>query len=69
MHRFKAIINSMTSKERICTRILNNSRKQRIAKGAGVQVSEVHKLLQRFDQAQHYAKLVKKGGFFNNMFR
>ncbi|HSW73748.1 MAG TPA: signal recognition particle protein, partial [Candidatus Limnocylindria bacterium] len=54
------IIGSMTPKERVYPRILDGSRKQRIAKGAGVSVSEVNLLLERFEQSQQYAKLFKK---------
>jgi signal recognition particle subunit SRP54 len=68
MGRFRAIISSMTPKERIYPRILNDSRKGRVAKGAGVAVSEVNKLLSRFDQMQQYAKLVKKSGGLRNIF-
>lgn len=68
LKRFRAIINSMTHKERIYPKLLNaSSRRQRIAQGAGVSVAEVNKLLQRFEEMQQYAKLLKKsgpGGFF-----
>ena len=60
MRRFKAIINAMTQKERFNHKLLNGSRKGRIAKGAGVAVSEVNSLLQRFEQMQQYAKLFKR---------
>lgn len=69
MKRFRAIINSMTFKERVYTRILNDSRKARIAKGAGVAVSEVDKLLSRFVNMQQYAKLIKKSGGLRNVFK
>ncbi|EKD23415.1 MAG: hypothetical protein ACD_82C00052G0001 [uncultured bacterium] len=62
--RFKAIIASMTKKERYFPKILDGSRKQRIAKGAGVNVEDVNILLQRFEQSQQYAKLLKKHGRF-----
>jgi len=62
--RFKAIISSMTSKERYCPRILDGSRKKRIAAGAGVKVEDVNSLLQRFEQSQQYAKLFKRFGRF-----
>jgi signal recognition particle subunit SRP54 len=55
--RFRAIISSMTLKERINTAILNNSRMQRIAQGAGVAVTDVSKLLKRFEEAKQYVKL------------
>ena len=60
LKRFKAIINSMTPKERLVPQILNGSRKSRIAKGAGVTVADVNMLLARFEETQQYAKLFKK---------
>lgn len=60
LRRFRAIISSMTLKERVSPAILDASRKQRIAKGAGVGVSDVNLLLERFEQSQQYAKLFKK---------
>lgn len=64
MKRFKAIINSMTPKERKNHRILDLSRKKRIAKGAGVELSAVNLLIDRFEQSQQYVKLFKKLGRF-----
>ncbi|HLW73028.1 MAG TPA: signal recognition particle protein [Candidatus Babeliales bacterium] len=55
--RFRAIICSMTPKERLNTTILNNSRMQRVAKGAGVNVVDVAQLLKRFEEAKQYVKL------------
>ena len=55
--KFRAIIFSMTLKERLNAAILNNSRMQRIAQGAGVGVSDVAKLLKRFEEAKQYVKL------------
>ena len=69
MRRFRAIINSMTRKERLYTKLLNGSRRQRVARGAGVTVSEVDKLLSRFDQMQQYAKLIRKSGGFRQFFK
>ncbi|MFC1842104.1 signal recognition particle protein [Candidatus Dependentiae bacterium] len=62
--KFKAIISSMTPKERYYPKLLDGSRKQRIAKGAGARVEDVNTLLQRFEQSQQYAKLFKKFGRF-----
>ena len=64
MKKFKAIISSMTPNERVYPKILNGSRKSRIAKGAGVAVSDVNALLQRFEQSQQFAKLFKRFGRF-----
>lgn len=62
MKRFKAIISSMTLKERLNPRILDNSRKERVARGAGVRVTDINSLLKRFEETQQYAKLFKKFG-------
>lgn len=62
--KFKAIISSMTPKERLYPRILDGSRKKRIAKGAGVTPADVNALLQRFEQSQQFAKLFKRFGRF-----
>lgn len=62
MKKFKAIIRSMTPKERLNHKLLQASRKQRIAKGAGVHVSDINILLQRFEQMQQFAKLFKSMG-------
>lgn len=64
VRKFKAIISSMTPKERYFPKVLDGSRKSRIAKGAGVKVEDVNILLQRFEQSQQYAKLFKKHGRF-----
>lgn len=68
MRQFKAIINSMTPKERILPRILDGSRKKRIAQGAGVQVSDVNQLLARFEQTMQFAKMMKGSGRFPRLF-
>jgi signal recognition particle subunit SRP54 len=60
LKKFKAIISSMTKKERIYPKILTSSRKQRIAKGAGVQISDINLLVSRFEQMRQFAKLFKK---------
>ncbi len=64
MKKFKAIISSMTAKEKLFPKILDASRKKRIAKGAGVTVTQVNSLLQRFEQSQQYVKLFKRFGRF-----
>ena len=50
MRRVESIILSMTKEERANPSLMNPSRKQRIAKGAGVEVSEVNRLVKQFDQ-------------------
>ena len=52
-----AIITSMTKKERRNPQVLDASRRKRIAAGAGVQVSDVNKLMQQYEQS---AKLMKQ---------
>lgn len=61
------IINSMTRQERSSPDILNNSRKQRIAKGSGTDVQEVNKLLKQYDQMQKMMKKFKKGNLLGMM--
>lgn len=56
MDRVEAIILSMTAQERANPSILNPSRKQRIAKGAGVDISEVNRIVKQFDQMKKMMK-------------
>jgi len=58
--KFKAIICSMTPKERIIPKILTPGRIARIARGAGVKATDVALLLRRFEESQQYAKLFKR---------
>ncbi len=60
--RTEAIIQSMTPAERQNTKLLNGSRRLRIAKGAGVTVTDVNQLVARFEQAAKMMKTVAKGG-------
>ena len=52
----EAIIHSMTEEERNNPDIINPSRKKRIAKGAGVDISEVNKVMKQFDQGRKMMK-------------
>lgn len=61
MKKFKAIIRSMTPKERIFPRVLDSSRKERIAEGSGTALTDINLLLKRFEQSQQFAKLFKRG--------
>ena len=70
LKRTESIIYSMTAKERSNPDILNPSRKNRIARGAGVDISEVNKLVKQFDQMKKMMKQMpgmmkgaKKGRF------
>jgi signal recognition particle subunit SRP54 len=60
--RTEAIIQSMTLQERHVPKLLNGSRRLRIAKGSGTTVTEVNQLVQRFEQAAKMMKTVAKGG-------
>lgn len=60
--RTEAIIQSMTLQERHTPKLLNGSRRLRIAKGSGTTVTEVNQLVQRFEQAAKMMKTVAKGG-------
>src|SRR5687767_5890594 len=62
MVRTEAIIKSMTRQERRKPEILNGSRRQRIARGAGVKIVEVNQLLKSFQQMQKMMKMMKGGG-------
>ena len=71
--KIEAIIYSMTKEERSNPDVFNPSRKQRIAKGAGVDISQVNKLVKQFEQARKMMKSMpglmggkgkkKRGGF------
>ena len=65
--RVTAIISSMTPAEREDPKILNGSRRARIARGSGMQVSDVNGLIERFTQAQKMMKQVAKGGAIPGM--
>ncbi|MFI7584671.1 signal recognition particle protein [Kocuria sp. M1N1S27] len=59
--RVEAIVRSMTPHERVAPKIINGSRRARIAKGSGVTVSEVNQLMERFTQAQKMMKRLAQG--------
>ena len=70
LKRTEAIIQSMTAKERKNPDIINPSRKNRIARGAGVNISEVNRLMKQFEQMKKMMKQMpgmmkgaKKGPF------
>jgi signal recognition particle subunit SRP54 len=60
--RVEGIINSMTPAERARPELLKASRKRRIALGAGVQVQEVNRVLNQFEQSQKMMKMMSRGG-------
>ncbi|PSK95624.1 signal recognition particle subunit FFH/SRP54 (srp54) [Murinocardiopsis flavida] len=62
LDRITAIIRSMTPGERLNPKLINGSRRLRIANGSGVQVSDVNGLVTRFFEAQKMLKQMKNGG-------
>ena len=54
----EAIINSMTPKERENPDIINQSRRQRIAKGSGTKIEDVNRLMKQFDQTRKMMRMV-----------
>ncbi|WP_166998273.1 signal recognition particle protein [Paramicrobacterium fandaimingii] len=60
--RTEAIIQSMTRAERTNPKLLNGSRRLRIARGSGSTVTDVNQLVNRFEQAAKMMKTVAKGG-------
>jgi signal recognition particle subunit SRP54 len=60
--QIEAIISSMTHEERRDPRVLNGSRKRRVARGSGVTVTEVNDLLNQFRQMQRMMKQLGQGG-------
>jgi signal recognition particle subunit SRP54 len=62
MRRQIAIINSMTPAERRFPKTINGSRKKRIAKGCGLQVQDVNRLLKQFTQMEKMMKKMSRGG-------
>ncbi|MFN5048713.1 signal recognition particle protein [Roseateles sp.] len=72
MKRMEGILNAMSAKERAQPALLMDgkskaSRKRRIAAGAGVQIQEVNRLLNQFDQMQGMMKKMKGGGLMKMM--
>lgn len=67
MRRLEGIICSMTPQERARPELLKASRKRRIAAGAGVQVQEVNRLLNQFEQMRTMMKTMQKGGLARMM--
>jgi signal recognition particle subunit SRP54 len=74
MKRIEAIINSMTLEERRKPKVINSSRKKRIAAGSGTSVQEINQLLNQFRDMQKMMKKLGKGkmpnlpGGFGDMF-
>ena len=58
---YEAILLSMTSRERRLPRVIDGSRRRRIAAGSGTSVPEVNRLLKEFEQTRVLMKHMKKG--------
>lgn len=69
LEKNKAIIQSMTAKERLDPSIINGSRRARIAKGAGVQVSDVNQLIKQFNQSKEMMKMMKNPKAYGGKFK
>ena len=67
IRRIEGIINAMTALERRKPVVIKASRKRRIAAGSGVQVQEVNRLLNQFEQMQKMMKQMSKGGLSKMM--
>ena len=70
LKRTEAIIYSMTAEERRNPKVINYSRKQRIARGSGTSVVEINKLLKSYEQMKTMMKKFnKKGNLMKGMKR
>ncbi|HET7791939.1 MAG TPA: signal recognition particle protein, partial [Rhizobacter sp.] len=74
MRRMEGMLNAMTAKERRQPALLlegktKASRKRRIAQGAGVQIQDVNRMLNQFEQMQGMMKKMKGGGLMKMMKR
>lgn len=66
--KVEAIINSMTLEERSVPKILNGTRRKRIARGSGTSVQDVNRLVKQFNEMQKMiGQMSKKGSLFNNL--
>ena len=67
--KIEAIINSMSAEERANPKILNGSRRKRIAKGSGRQVSEINRFMDSFEMTQKMMKQMKNKGNMKKMMK
>ena len=67
--RVEAIILSMTQEERSNPRVLNGSRRKRIAAGSGTSIQDVNRLIKQFEDMQKMMKNMTKGKMANMMRR
>jgi len=63
----EAIIHSMTPEERENPKILNGSRRKRIARGSGSEIQEVNRLIKQFGETSKMMKMMTSGGGKNMM--
>ncbi|MFW6175472.1 MAG: signal recognition particle protein [Acidobacteriota bacterium] len=63
LKRVEAIIDSMTPLERRRPKVLNGSRRKRIARGSGTRVQDVNRLLKQYQMMRKMMKQARKGGF------
>jgi signal recognition particle subunit SRP54 len=64
--KVEAIINSMTKQERTNPKILNGSRRKRIARGSGTSIQDVNRLIKQFSEMQKMVSNLNRKGFFSN---
>src|SRR5687767_8726338 len=69
MKRTEAIIDSMTKAERANHKIIDASRKTRIAKGSGMTIAEVNGLIRQYEQMKKMMAQMNRGGLFGGMAR
>jgi len=62
LKRIEAVINSMTVEERRKPKLLNASRRRRIARGSGLDVQMVNQVMKRFRETQRLIKTLQKSG-------
>lgn len=67
MRRMQGMVNSMTPEERSKPELIKASRKRRIAKGAGVTIQDLNRMLAQFEQMRDMVKKLKKGGMSKMM--
>ena len=69
MKKIEAIIHSMTAQERQNPKILNGSRRSRIAKGSGTEVKDVNRFVKQFEESKKMMQaMMKMGGGLGGMF-
>jgi signal recognition particle subunit SRP54 len=65
LKQIEAVINSMTVEERRHPKLLNASRRRRIARGSGLEVQVVNQVMKRFRETQRLIKTIQKSGGIN----